>query len=200
MYQNIITLAAYKSIYLHSDQHYIISLKSHDSQKITEIYQKFSPGIKTYLLSKGADIDEAGDIFQEAVIDLYKLAKNDNFVLTCPLEAFLLLICKRRWINVVEKSKRRGVTKPIDEGYASTADDSAAEALMATFEDEQLVVEMLQKISERCREIIVASYTEKSQQQLAAQMGVSYAYLRKKKSVCMAELIALVRNKKSRLV
>ena len=57
-------------------------------------------------------------------------------------------------------------------------------------------MEMLQKISARCREIIVACYTDKPQQQLADEMGVSYAYLRKKKSLCMAELIALVRNKK----
>ncbi|MCH5716280.1 RNA polymerase sigma factor [Niabella hibiscisoli] len=60
-----------------------------------------------------------------------------------------------------------------------------------------MVVAMLQKISERCREVIIGSYTDKSQQELADELGVSYAYLRKKKSLCMAELIALVRNNKN---
>ncbi len=60
-------------------------------------------------------MEEAGDIFQESIIDVYKLAQNKDFTLTCPLEAFLLLICKRKWINQAEKNKRHGVTNPVDE-------------------------------------------------------------------------------------
>ncbi len=149
-------------------------------------------------MSKGADAEEAGDIFQEALIDVYNQAKNEKFILTCPLEAFLLLICKRKWINITAKNKRHGVTKNLDDGYTHVADkDDEAAALYAdTVEKEQIVMSMLQQISERCRDIILASYTSKPQQQVADEMGVSYAYLRKKKSLCMAELISLVRNVK----
>jgi len=184
---------------LHSDHRYIEALQKHDSRLIEEIYQKTAPGIKAYLMSKGAGAEEAGDIFQEALIDIYNQAQNEKFVLTCPLEAFLLLICKRKWINLNDKNKRRGVTKSMDDGYTSIAadDDEAAELYANTVEKEQLVMTMLERISQRCREIIVASYTSKPQQQVADEMGVSYAYLRKKKSLCMAELITLVRNVKS---
>ncbi|MCH5690707.1 sigma-70 family RNA polymerase sigma factor [Niabella sp. W65] len=150
-------------------------------------------------MSKGASMEEAGDIFQESIIDVYKLAQNKDFTLTCPLEAFLLLICKRKWINQAEKNKRHGVTNPVDEGYTLVAskDDEAAALYADTLEKEEMVVAMLQKISDRCREIIIGSYANKSQQQLAGELGVSYAYLRKKKSLCMAELISLVRNNKN---
>lgn len=183
---------------MHTDQRYIEALKNHDTTLIEEIYNKMTPGIRSFLMSKGADVEEAGDIFQEALIDVYNLAKSEKFVLTCPLEAFLLLICKRKWINIVDKNTRRGVTKSIDFGYSAIAshDDEAAALYANTIEKEQLVIAMLEKISNRCREIIVSSYSQLSQQQLAAQMGVSYAYLRKKKSLCMAELIELVRNNK----
>src|SRR5690606_21407759 len=196
--KNIYYIASYKIKLLHTDHKYIEALKKHDARLIEEIYSKTAPGIRAYLISKGAKEEEAGDVFQEALIDLYKLAQDDNFVLTCPLEAFLLLICKRKWINIVEKNARRGVTKSIDDGYTHIAasDDSATTLYADTFEKEQRVLEMLEKISERCREIIVASYSQIPQQQLAEQMGVSYAYLRKKKSLCMAELINLVRNHK----
>lgn len=184
---------------MHADQLYIDALRQHTSQYIEEIYRKFAPGIKSFLLSKGASIEEAGDVFQEAIIDMYKLAQNKAFTLTCPLEAFLLLICKRKWINLVEKNKRQGVTKPIDDGYTSVAskDDEAAALFADTLEKEEIVVAMLQKISDRCREIIISCYADKPQQQLADELGVSYAYLRKKKSLCMAELISLVRNNKN---
>ena len=184
---------------MHADQQYIDALRQHNSQQIEEIYQNFAPGIKNFLLSKGAGPEEAGDIFQEALIDVYKLAQNKEFTLTCPLEAFLLLICKRKWINQVEKNKRQGVTKSVDDGYTWVAskDDEAAAFYADTLEKEALVVAMLQQISDRCREIIMNSYTDRSQQQLADELGVSYAYLRKKKSLCMAELISLVRNNKN---
>lgn len=187
---------------MHADQQYINALRQHSSQQIEEIYRNFAPGIKSFLVSKGASPEEAGDIFQEAIIDVYRLAQNKNFSLTCPLEAFLLLICKRKWINQVEKNKRQGVTKPVDDGYTWVAskDDEVAAFHAATLEKEEIVVAMLQQISDRCREIIIASYADKSQQQLADELGVSYAYLRKKKSLCMAELISLVRNNKNHAV
>jgi len=184
---------------LHADQQYINALRQHNSQQIEEIYKNFAPGIKNFLLSKGASAEEAGDIFQEAIIDIYKLAQKQDFTLTCPLQAFLLLICKRKWINQVEKNKRQGVTKPVDDGYTSVAgkDDETTAFYADTLEKEEIVVAMLQKISDRCRDIIISSYTDKPQQQVADELGVSYAYLRKKKSICMAELISLVRNNKN---
>ncbi|GAB3006815.1 hypothetical protein GCM10027051_02930 [Niabella terrae] len=181
---------------MHPDQQYIHALKYHDAKLIDAIYRNFAPGIRRYLVARGADAEEAGDIFQEALIDIYKRASDDSFELSCPFEAFLLLVCKRKWINAAEKKQRSGVTKSLDEGYHHVADtiDSAAVSASEQLDRESLVMKMLQQISSRCREIIMASYTQKSQQELAGQLGVSYAYLRKKKSVCMATLIEMVRK------
>lgn len=183
---------------MHSDQKYIDALRTNDASLVSDIYRLYASGIKAYLKSRGAEDEEAGDIFQEALIDIYKLAADGKFVLTCPFEAFLLLVCKRKWLNAVKKNQARGVTKSLDNGYIHVSDDTdtIAAAHADQLEKEQLVMAMLQQISERCREIILASYANKSQEKLADQLGVSYAYLRKKKSVCMAELIELVKSRK----
>lgn len=184
---------------VHPDQQYINALQQHDAAGIAGIYQRFAPGIKAYLQSKGALAEEAGDVFQEALVDIYKLASDGSFVLTCPFEAFLLLVCKRKWINLAKKSSRREVTIPAPDAFTGIADPAAEAAADAArrVEQEQLVVQMLEQISERCREIILGAYSYPSQQALAQKLGVSYAYLRKKKSACLAELIALVKNKQS---
>lgn len=93
---------------MHTDQQYIDALRQNDEKLIAKIYQNHAPGIKAYLQSKGASTEDAGDIFQEAILDVYKLALDEKFVLSCPLEAFLLLVCKRKWINQREKFKRQG--------------------------------------------------------------------------------------------
>lgn len=182
---------------MHTDQRYIEALRTNDTHQVSEIYRRYAPAMKAYLTSRGASDEEAGDIFQEALIDIYKLACDGTFVLSCPFEAFLLLVCKRKWLNAVKK-QTRGVTKSIDDGYTHIADeaDRHAAAHADQLEKENLVMAMLKQISERCREIILASYTHQSQEQLAGRLGVSYAYLRKKKSVCMAELIELVKKHK----
>ena len=183
---------------MHTDQKYIDALRTNDTKLIAEIYKRYAPGIKSYLRSRGADDEVAGDIFQESLIDVYKLAYDGQFVLTCPIEAFLLMICKRKWLNTVKKNQSHGVTKSLDDGYTHVADDADKNAALHAdqLEKEKLVIAMLEEISDRCREIILASYAKKSQEQLAAQLGVSYAYLRKKKSICMSELIELVKSKK----
>ena len=184
---------------LHTDQRYIDALRTNDNRMISEIYRLFAPGIKTYLKSRGAEDEEAGDIFQEALIDIYKLASDGKFELTCPFEAFLLLVCKRKWLNIIKKNQSRGVTKSLDDGYTHVADDTDRNAVLHAdqLEKENLVMAMLKQISERCREIILGSYGKQSQEKLAEQLGVSYAYLRKKKSICMSELIELVKSRKS---
>ncbi|MBZ4189514.1 RNA polymerase sigma factor [Niabella beijingensis] len=184
---------------MHQDQRYIEALRNNDAALLSEIYQKYAPSIAAYLKSKGASTEESGDIFQEALIDIFKLASDGNFVLTCPFEAFLLLVCKRKWINALKKKSRAGVTKSLDEGYHYLKDDADAEATAHAdqLEKEHLVMRLLDQLSERCREIIRASYLSDSQQQLAVQLGVSYAYLRKKKSICMSELIELVQHNRA---
>jgi len=54
---------------------------------------------------------------------------------------------------------------------------------------------MFQKLGERCREIIKKCLGNKPQEEVATELGVSYAYLRKKKSECTAELIRLIQSK-----
>lgn len=186
-------------IELHIDQRYIEALQKNNNPLISEIYEQYAPSIKGYLSSRGASIEEAGDIFQEALIDIYKLSADGKFILTCPFEAFLLLVCKRKWLNQIKKTKSKGVTKSLDDGYTSIADDTdnVANANAEQLEKEKLVMAMMQQISERCREIILASYANKSQEELATQLGVSYGYLRKKKSVCMSELLTLVKSNKA---
>ena len=58
---------------MHPDQKYIKALLENDHKLIDEIYKNNASSIKKYLLSRGANEEEAGDIFQEALIDTYNL-------------------------------------------------------------------------------------------------------------------------------
>ena len=71
-----------------------------------QIYTKYAAKVKHYIMANSGDADDAADIFQEALIDIYNQAKNKQLELTCPFEPFLLLICKRKWLNILKKRGR----------------------------------------------------------------------------------------------
>ena len=183
---------------IHTDQRFINGLLQNDSLVVKEIYDRFSGKIKSYIIQNNGSEDDAADIFQESLIDLYQQAKYRSLQLTCPFEAFLLLICKRKWLNELKKRGRQGVTKGTEELSGMGEDSFAmAEQIQSRNEKAVLFMSMFEKLGERCREIIRKCLGSKPQDEIAAELGVSYAYLRKKKSECTAELVKLIKLKQA---
>lgn len=183
---------------IHTDQRYITGLLQNDTALVREIYGRFAGKVKGYILQNSGSEDDAADIFQESLIDIYQQALHKGLQLTCPFESFLLLVCKRKWLNELKKRGWQGVTKDPDDVYDLGEDTFAlAEQLQVQEEKASLFMAMFQKLGERCREIINKCLGNKPQEAVAEELGVSYAYLRKKKSECMAELIKLIKTKQA---
>lgn len=180
---------------MHPDQRFIIYLKENNAQGIDEIYALYSNNVKRYIVKNSGSLDDAADIFQEGLIDIYNLAHNPSFKLTCPFEAFLITICKRKWLNVLKKRGRKPVTISLEGVYTHIQDDLiASEAYADQIEEEDAVLQVLESMGDRCKSIIKACMGKDSQEIIAEKLGISYAYLRKKKSECMANLRKLVND------
>ena len=64
---------------IHSDQRYIEALLQNDKQVVEEVYQRFAPAIRSHILKNRGSEDDAADIFQESLIDIYKQATHLAF-------------------------------------------------------------------------------------------------------------------------
>jgi RNA polymerase sigma factor (sigma-70 family) len=178
---------------VHGDQQYIEALLQNDVPMVDRIYRLFSPAIRRFIRQNGGGDDDAADIFQEALVDIYHQARYKALVLTCPFEPFLLLVCKRKWINELKKRGRSPVTKAQDDLSDYGEDVFAhAERLINEEEKARLFLDQLARLGEKCREIIRLYLSGRRQEEIAAELGVTYGYLRKKKSECMATLLAYV--------
>lgn len=181
---------------IHTDQYFLNGLLRNDTVVVKEIYTRFTGKVKGYILQNNGSEDDAADIFQEALIDIYQQARYKELTLTCPFEPFLLLVCKRKWLKELKKRGRQRVTNE-PERLSDIGEDvfALAEQLQVQEDKAQLFLAMFQKLSEKCREIIKKCLGNKPQDEVATELGVSYAYLRKKKSDCTAELIKLIQSK-----
>jgi RNA polymerase sigma factor (sigma-70 family) len=180
---------------IHADQYFVTGLLQNNTIVVKEIYERFGAKVKAYIVQNNGSEDDAADIFQESLIDIYQQARSKEFYLTCPFEPFLLLVCKRKWINELKKRGRQRVTKEPDDLSIGENVFELADQLKIQDERAGLFMEMFQKLGERCREIIQKCLSDQPQEEVAMELGVSYAYLRKKKSECMADLIKMIRSK-----
>lgn len=183
---------------IHADQRFVNALLHNDALLVKEIYNRFAAKVKTYIIQNNGSEDDAADIFQESLIDIYQQAQYKGLQLTCPFEPFLLLVCKRKWLNELKKRGRQGVTKSTED-LSEIGEDVFAIAEQMQLQDDKakLFMSMFEKLGERCREIISKCLGNKPQEEVAEELGVSYAYLRKKKSECTAELVKMIKIKQA---
>jgi RNA polymerase sigma factor (sigma-70 family) len=177
----------------HPDQQYITALLNNDTVLLQQLYENHAGKIKAMVLKNNGSEEDAADIFQEALVDIFKKAKNTGFTLTCPLDAYLYLICKNRWINELKKRGGR-VTFTDTSGYNHTDDVlRQADILQNQTERGILLQQKLKDLGEGCRNLLELAWSGLGLEEVAKKLNNSYGYVRKKKSECMAKLITLVK-------
>lgn len=170
----------------HADQLYIDAIRENNSTVIRTIYKKFAPRIISYVRNNSGSPEEAQDIVQETLITLHQQAHRNNLILTCPFDAYFFLLAKRRWLNKLKQKKGVTIT---DE--ALSIHDDATHAVMETETWElknRLFETKFQELGDKCRELLTLSFKLNSMEEVASALNVSYAYARKKKSLCLGQL------------
>jgi RNA polymerase sigma factor (sigma-70 family) len=179
---------------VHTDQKYVQALLINDHKLIAEIYTRFAPKVIGYIQKNSGNESAARDIIQEALITMYDQAKTKGLTLSCPFDAYFFLICKRKWLNFLKKNKPEGVTineevTSIDRNVQQQADQTAL------YEDRaSLFNQMLEQMGDACKKLLKLSFSIKSMEEVAKKLDVSYAYARKKKSLCVGKLTKMVQG------
>jgi RNA polymerase sigma factor (sigma-70 family) len=175
---------------IHVDQRYLQGLVENSSTVIREIYERFAGKVKSYILKNNGDEEDAADILQEALINIYRQAKNGALLLSCPFEAFLLLVCKRKWLNELKKRGSKRVTNDLESVSDTGVDElELSEQIMEQDQKTGLFLAMFEKLGDTCKKIIRISLNGKPQDENAAALGLTYSFFRKKKSECMTTLM-----------
>ncbi|UPS92888.1 MULTISPECIES: RNA polymerase sigma factor [unclassified Bizionia] len=179
---------------IHEDQKYIDGLVQNNPFIIQSIYDTFAPKVINYIKMNSGNESHAQDVIQETIITIYNQAIEKDLKLTCPFDAYFFLLCKRKWLNQLKKIGNKEVT--INEEVLSKDDDAQELAFETTLFEQQheLFTEMFQKLGKACKDLLKATFKIKSMEEVAESLGVSYAYARKKKSLCIGKLSKMVQE------
>jgi len=149
-------------------------LARNDKNSIELIYRENYSTIQSFILNNNGSVDDARDIFQEAMIVLYEKAKLPSFVLNCQIKTFIYSICRRLWLKRLQQL-----------GKFSTQVESLEETIAVEEEiedherknDDFTLMEMaMAKIGEPCKSLLDAYYLQKKNMlEIAGEFGYTNA-------------------------
>lgn len=175
------------------DQKLVDGLKAGNNLVIREIYQKFFQSIKGNVKNWGGTEEDAKDIFQEAVIVLYRMVKKPDFKLSSALFSLLYPICRNLWLKEVRNRSKLGGGEVKDleriEDQSDIIEAINERAIDGLFRDK------LQELGEQCRKMLDMFFQKRSMKEIVTDLGLSsISFAKKKKFQCKEKLVRLVQT------
>lgn len=118
-----------------------------------ELYNYF-PKVEALILKSGGSKDDTSDIFQEALILLFRKLQKSDFVLTSSVETYLYSVCRFMCYD-----QNRANAKQVD--WQASLDQSEEDEIAELFREEekyQLAESALKTLGEKCLEILKMFY------------------------------------------
>ena len=122
------------------------------AQALRQLYRRGYPPVRRYIGRRGGSAQDAQDVFQDALVVLYEQAVSGTLVLTAAASTYLLSISRNLW----QQELRRRARLP-HEGLAE-APELAAEEPEASAEPAFAVLDYVERLGERCKNLLLSFY------------------------------------------
>lgn len=143
-------------------------------------------------MANSGSIDQAKDIFQEAMIAFYENVRNEVFKGESAIGTYLYSIARFKWLNQLKKDKVR--TDHHIKAENKEIMDVSPMAIMIDDEKRYQVLQVLEILGEPCRTILIESiYHNASMKEIASSGNFSSEQVaRNKKYKCLKRLKELI--------
>jgi RNA polymerase sigma factor (sigma-70 family) len=106
---------SYITSYKMSDTEILQQLKENKYSKALKGLYNIFPAIQKYIIQNSGTKNDAEDVFQDALVVLYRKANDINFTLTVSLKTYMEAIAKNLWMQELRRQKKIPIaTQEID--------------------------------------------------------------------------------------
>ncbi len=135
-----------------SDSEIIDKLKNDRfSSAIMGLYKIF-PFIKKYIINNSGTNEDANDVFQDALVVLYKKVLSSDFVLTASIKTYLQAIAQNIWLQELRRLKKIPIaTQEIDLPEINIEEEQVFENAETAFK----------QLGEKCKQLLILFYYKK---------------------------------------
>jgi RNA polymerase sigma factor (sigma-70 family) len=159
---------------LEQEQILLKGLAGSDKNSIELIYRDNFSSIQSFILNNNGSVEDARDIFQEAMIVLYENAGKETFKLNCQIKTYLYSVCRRLWLKRLQQLGKYNYN--LENLVDIVPVDAEIEDHEKKNDDFNLMENAMSKIGEPCKSLLDAYYLQKkNMQELALEFGYTNA-------------------------
>lgn len=173
------------------DKHLLEGILSADSTSVQRIYDLALPSVITFIKENNGNESDARDIFQEALMALFRRLEKGDFELTCLLKSYLRIMCRNLWMTRLRDKKP--VSELSSEESKIEIDDSI-QLQIENSERNRLFLKHFDQLEEGCKKILAMFFEKTPLKEIAERLNTSLSYIKKRKFICKERLVEAVQN------
>jgi RNA polymerase sigma factor (sigma-70 family) len=159
------------------------------------IYKNFYSKINFFIKKNSGDDDDANDIFQEAIIIIYRKLKANELVLDCTFETYLYSVCRFLWLKQLDKRKIEKQKIKDNHDYSEDIYDDSLEKVADLNERYKLYQKHFANLGKDCQKVLQMYFDKVPLKNIAQMMGFkSEKYAKKRKFKCKEYLIKSIKQ------
>lgn len=157
-----------------SEKKLLQGLAQNDKKAAETIYKENYNMVQSLIVNNNGSIDDARDIFQEAIIVLYENAKSETFTLSCQIKTYLYSVARRLWLKRLLQLKKYG--GEVDNMGEIVDVEDEVEVHEQRNVEFHVMDKALMNLGEPCKTLLEAYYMQKkSMVEIAGSFGYTNA-------------------------
>lgn len=178
---------------MHGDHKLFQSILEGDTKTLISLYNECFPAIKQLLLKNSGQLEDAEDVFQEALVVVFRKIKNNSLVLSCSLSTYVYSICRNMWLDRLRRTGRE--TGIIDGGEEFVDIDNDTIETIYLNDRYTLYQKHFHLLGDGCKKLLKLFFEGQSMKMITKHMGFgSEQYTRKRKFNCKEKLISSIKS------
>lgn len=179
----------------YSNQDLLNGIQRNDTIVLQYIYKNFYSKINFFIKKNSGDDDDANDVFQEAIIIMYRKLKANELVLDCNFETYLYSVSRFLWLKQLEKRKLEKEKIKDNHEYNEDIYDDGLEKVVDLNERYRLFQSHFTNLGKDCQKILQLYFDKVPLKNIAQIMGFkSEKYAKKRKFKCKEYLIKSIKQ------
>ena len=178
-----------------TDEEIITGLRKRDNRVLQYIYKNSFNAVKQLVIHNAGSDSDAEDIFQEALIIIFKkLRDDDDFQLTANFTTYLYSIARLIWLKHLKQIKKIEID-PLNRDMEERIEFE--EPLPVEDKDLRMAIyqRTLSQIPEDCQKILRLTAEDVTAREIARRLGFrSEGYVRKRRHFCKEYLVNKIKD------
>lgn len=157
------------------------------------VYSKFFPDTCRFVENNSGTSEDARDLFQEAIIVIFRKMKKAPIMLTCNFRTYIYSVCRLLWLKKLEKQKDN-----LDIVKSDAVLDQQVEDVGESYEQTEkyrLYQKHFKQLPPDCQEIMKLYLEKVSAKEIAKKLGFAGEdYVKSRKYKCKQTLIMNIKS------